>query len=119
MPYEVIPYDAEQPKVLYALVRKRAEIAGQIKHTQLGLRQLANELNHIDAVIGIFNPIVDVCAIRPKLPRHNPIFNGEITRIVFSILRDAPKPISTREITVLLVKKRGFDSDNKAMTTIP
>ena len=41
------------PHVLTDLVAKRAEIAGQIEHTQLKLRQLVIDLDHIDASIDI------------------------------------------------------------------
>ena len=37
------------PHVVTGLIAKRAEIAGQIEHTQDQLRQLVIDLDHIDA----------------------------------------------------------------------
>jgi len=42
------------PKTVSGLVRKRAEIAGQIDLTQLGLGLMIADLGHIDAAIRIF-----------------------------------------------------------------
>jgi hypothetical protein len=39
--------------VLSGLVRKRAEIAGQIEHTQAELRKFVTDLDAIDAAIRI------------------------------------------------------------------
>jgi hypothetical protein len=36
MANDLIPDGAEQPNVLHALTRKRAELAGKIEHLQLG-----------------------------------------------------------------------------------
>lgn len=55
------------------LVRKRAEIAGQIEHTQDQLRQLVIDLGHIDASIHIFDPSIELEEIkaRPVPPKHH------------------------------------------------
>jgi hypothetical protein len=45
-----------EPHVLTGLIAKRAELAGQIEHAQDKLRQLAIDLDHIDAAIHIFDP---------------------------------------------------------------
>ena len=116
---EVIPWDAEQPNVLHALTRKRAEIAGQIEHNQLALRHLIAELDHIDSTIRIFNPLVNIGAIRskPAAPRH-PAFKGEVTRVVFDALREAEVPITSRDIALRLMAERGLDPADRGLSII-
>ena len=46
------------PHVLTGLIAKRADIAGQIEHTQDKLRQLVIDLDHTDAAIRIFDPSI-------------------------------------------------------------
>ena len=52
-PNSIVPPGAEQPNVLHALTKKRAEIAGRIEHCQFTMRQLIAELDHVDATIRI------------------------------------------------------------------
>lgn len=119
MANELIPWDAEQPNVLHALTRKRAEVAGQIEHNQLQLRHLIGELDHIDAVIRIFNPSIDVGAIRSKpVPPRHAAFKGEVTECVFDALRDAPGPLSSRDIAKLLMRGRGLDPEDRELMVL-
>ena len=95
------------------MVTKRAEIAGQIEHTQDKLRQLVIDLDHIDAAIHIFDPSIELEEIkaRPVPPRHQ-AFKGEVTRIVLATLRNAKKPLTTADIAQRVMAERGLDSAN-------
>ncbi len=119
MANDLIPAGAEQPNVLHALTRKRAEIAGQIEHNQLSLRHLIAELDHIDAAIRIFDPAVDIGRIRAKpVPPRHAAFKGEVTRIVFNTLREAREPVSSRDIALRLMKERGLNPDDRELSVI-
>jgi hypothetical protein len=48
------------------LIAKRAEIAGQIEHTQDKLRQLVIDLDHIDSAIHIFDPSIELEEIKNR-----------------------------------------------------
>lgn len=51
--------------------------------------------------------------IRPKpLPLRNAAFKGEMTRIIFSVLKDRGKPINSRELTDMVFDQRGLGSAN-------
>lgn len=118
-PNETIPPGADQPNVLHALTRKRAEIAGQIEHNQLRLRQLVVEIDHIDAAIRIFNPNIDIGSIRPKpVPPRHAAFKGEVTRLVLDTLREAAGPVTSRDIALRLMEERGLDSGDRALASI-
>ncbi len=119
MVHELIPLGAEQPNVLHALIRKRAEVAGQIEHNQLLLRHLIAELDHLDATIRIFNPAVDIGEIRSKaVPPRHAAFKGEVTRLVFKSLREASEPITSRDIAMVLMKERGLNMDDRELSVI-
>ncbi len=67
------------PHVVTALIRKRAEIAGRIEHTQTALRQLIIDLDNLDATIRLFEPDIDLEEIRPKpFPPRHAAFRGEV-----------------------------------------
>ncbi len=119
MANELIPLDAEQPNTLHALTRKRAEIAGLIEHNQMALRHLIAELDHVDAVIRIFNPSIDIGAIpaKPVPPRHA-AFKGEVTRIIFKALRTAKAPLTSREMAKILMAERGLNPDDRDLSVI-
>lgn len=119
MPNELIPVDADQPNVLHALTRKRAEIAGRIEHAQLELRHLIAELDHVDATIRIFNPDIDIGAIRSKpVPPRHAAFKGEVTRLVLTSLRHAEAPITSRDIALKLMVGRGLNPEDRELSVI-
>jgi hypothetical protein len=82
----------ENDHVLSGLIRKRAEIAGQLEAAQNALRMLIIDLDNLDAAIRIFDPDIDLAEIRPKpLPPRNHAFKGEVSRIVLGMLRTADR----------------------------
>jgi hypothetical protein len=103
----------ENEHVLGGLTRKRAEIAGQIEHTQAALRKLVTDLDAIDAAIRIFDPEADIGAIKAKAypPRHA-AFRGEMMRHVMGCLRVATEPVTSRDIATVVMKARGLNPDD-------
>jgi hypothetical protein len=95
------------------LVAKRAEIAGQIEHTQDQLRQLVIDLDHIDASIHIFDPSIELQEIKaPPVPANHHAFRGQVTRIVLTTLRNAKKPLTTQDIAQRVMAEHGLDAAN-------
>jgi hypothetical protein len=110
----------ENEHVLSGLVRKRAEIAGPIEHAQDSIRKLVMNLDAIDAAIRIFDPNADIGAIHPKQypPRHA-AFRGEMMRHVMGCLRVSEKPITSRDVALVVMKARGLDpADGELLVTI-
>ncbi|MHC2000896.1 hypothetical protein ACYQR9_10665 [Methylobacterium sp. CM6241] len=103
----------ENEHVLSGLVRKRAEIAGQIEHTQGELRKLVTSLDAIDSAIRIFDPTADVGEIRNRqYPPLHAAFRGEMMRFVLGALRVADGPLTSREIADHVMVGRGLDKDD-------
>jgi len=105
--------------VVSALIRKRAEIAGQIEQAQSDLRQLIIDLDNLDATIRLFKPNIDLEEIRPKpLPPRHHAYKGEISRIVLEALRQSQKPLTAQEIAQHVMAERGLNTADKRLVRL-
>ncbi len=105
------------PHVVTALVRKRAELTGDIEHTHERLRQMVLDLENLDATLRLFDPTHQIEAIKPKAfrPPKDWANRGQMTRIVLSILRQAAEPLTTRDIALELLVTRALDKSDKRL----
>lgn len=103
--------------LVLGLVRKRAELAGDIERTHERLRQLVNDLDHIDGTLRIVAPDMELEAIRPKAfrPPDDWARRGQMSRLVLSILRTAKEPLTTREIAAQMLLERAMDAEDQRM----
>lgn len=105
--------------MLSGLIKKRAELAGRIEDAQTTLRMLIIDLDNIDAAIRIFDPDADLAEIRPKpLPPRNHAFKGEVSRIVFALLRQAKAPMTSQEIAQHVMAGRGLNTADKRLVKV-
>lgn len=102
------------------LAKKRAEIAGEIERTHEMMRQLAQDLEHVDATLRIIAPELAIESIAPKVFRPPADWSkrGEMTRVVLSILRTARAPMTTREIAERMVVERGLVADTATLNAM-
>jgi hypothetical protein len=100
--------------VISGLVRKRADLAGEIERTQTALQNMIRDLENLDATIRLFDADYQVEAIKPKTfrPPEDWSHRGEMTRIVLDVLRQAAEPLTTRDVAVGLMKARALDTAN-------
>jgi hypothetical protein len=65
------------------------------------------------ATIHLFDPALELEEIRkrPLPPRHH-AFEGEVTRIVLTTLRNAKRPLTTPELAQRVMAERGLDTAN-------
>ncbi len=102
--------------VVSALIRRRAEIAGQIEHTQTSLRQLIIDLDNLDHTLRLFAPDIDLEEIRPKpLPPRNQAFRGEVTRLLLAALRQSDRPLTTKDLAQHVMAERGLNTADKRL----
>lgn len=105
--------------VLSGLMKKRGELAGQIEDTQTRLRMLIIDLDNIDATIRIFDPDIDLAEIKAKpLPPRNHAFKGEVSRIVFQVLRHAKAPMTAQEIAQHVMAGRGLNTSDRRLVKV-
>lgn len=100
--------------VMTGLVKRRAEIAGEIDDTQNKLRALIRDLENIDATLRIFDPDIRIEAIKPKTfrPPEDWSHRGQMTRLILNVLRQASQPYTTRDIAVQIMSERALDQDD-------
>src|SRR5712671_884166 len=86
--------------VISALRDKRSELAGIVSRLEQQLVTHRASLTHVDATMLLFDPDVRPEEIRPRQPRaRNSWFRpGECLRLIYDVLRDAPQPVTTREL---------------------
>lgn len=99
---------------LSGLVRKRAELSGDIENTQAKLADMIRQLEALDSTIRLFDADYRVELIKPKARRPPADWakRGEMTRVVLNILRQAAEPLTTRDITHQLMTERALDTDD-------
>jgi hypothetical protein len=96
-----------------ALVRKRAELSGEIIRAQKDIARLKGEIAALDTTIRIFDPSRVPARIRPVVKLRNRtgsrLKHGEFGRLVFAVLRDASEPLSVGEIAGRIGAGHGID----------
>lgn len=102
------------------LVRKRSELLGRIEHHVSQWQQAAHDLEHIDAVLRIMAPDLNLEGVKPKpVPPLHAAFKGEVARLVADCFRLHPgQALSTPAITDYVMKQRGLDVSDKNLRTL-
>jgi len=97
-----------EPHVVTALSKKRAELSGDIERTQKQLQGMIRDLEHLDKMPLLFDPSYEIASIKPKAFRPPPDWSkrGEMSRLIFGILRKAAVPLTTRDIAQQLMAER-------------
>jgi len=97
------------------LVKRRAELAGEMTRTQAALAQMARDMETLDAALKLVAPELDIPAIAPKFVRPPDDWSkrGEMSRVVLSIMRLANKPLTSREIAAQMIVQRGLTATPK------
>lgn len=103
--------------VISALVKRRADLTGEIEATHLRLRQLILDLENLDATILMFDSEYKLASIKPKAfrPPSDWANRGEMARIILNILRQASEPLSTRDIAIELIASRALNRDDQKL----
>jgi hypothetical protein len=97
--------------VLSGLVKRRAQLAGDIENTHEALRKMVLDLEGLDGTIVQFEPDFQVETIKPEAFRSPKDWSnrGQMSRIILSVLRPAAEPLPTRDIALQLLIERALD----------
>tara|TARA_R110000787_G_scaffold36855_4_gene93822 strand:+ start:2520 stop:2960 length:441 start_codon:yes stop_codon:yes gene_type:complete len=107
----------EAPNTVSGLIRKRAELAGQMEHHQAMVRQLIIDLDHIDATLRLFQPDITLEDIKPKpLPPRHAAYKGEVARVILGALRESSRPMTTEELAQHVMAGRSMNTADKNLT---
>lgn len=100
--------------VISALVKKRAELRGDIIHYKQLIATLDKDLQTIDATIKIFDVDYDISSIKPVIKSRNRFFNnGEAKVLVLEVLKNSEIALSTDKIADIIAIKRNLSFENK------
>ena len=99
--------------VISGLIRRRREISGSILELLGQVDVLANDLDIIDRALRLFDPDIQLDMIPALQSRPKPdwALRGEVVRIIYAILRDAPDPLSTRVLAATVLERRGIEGE--------
>jgi hypothetical protein len=110
MASSIIPIGTEHAPALHTLIRKRAELDGELEQQHLRLRELQQAIAHLDAVLLLLKPDIDITEIAPKRPRvPHAAAHGEVTGIVVDCLREADAPMTSRDLARAIMERRDLD----------
>jgi hypothetical protein len=96
--------------MMTGLVKRRAEIAGEIGKLQTRMAECSRDLETLDATLKIVAPELDIPAIAPKMfkPPEHWSKRGEMSRVVLDILRVARGSMTSRDIAAQMIVQRGM-----------
>jgi hypothetical protein len=103
--------------VLTGLVKRRAELTGEIEALHTKLSGLLRDLEVLDATILQFDPSHQVETIKPKAfrPPADWAHRGQMSRVVLSILRQASEPMTARDVALELLVSRALDREDQKL----
>lgn len=100
--------------VISALVSKRSELLGEIKHYESLVKEHKENLSTIDKTIHLFDSSYDLRTIKSKRVIRDRYFkNGEVVVLLLDALRELKRAAKTDELTEIIatVKKLPLESD--------
>ena len=104
---------------LSGLLRKRAEIAGQVEGLRAQTRSLLSALDHIDATIRIFKPEIELEDLpEGTVPPALTGTRGDLQRFLIDQLRRANRPLNTFEIAEAVMVGRGMDPADRVVAKL-
>ena len=103
--------------VVSGLIKRRAELAGEIERAHEALHKMVLDLENLDATILQFEPDFRVETIKPKAfrPPKDWSNRGQMSRIILSILRQAAEPLTSRDIALELLVERALDKNDQRL----
>ena len=105
--------------VISALVSKRSELLGEIKHYENIIKEHKDNLSTIDKTIHIFDDTYDLRTVKSKRVVRDRYFkNGEASVLILDTLRKLNRPTKTHEISEIIASKKGLvlESDYEKST---
>lgn len=94
--------------VIAGLLERREQLIIRVRETEVAIRDLISDIEHLDIAITMFKP-----DHRPVAPQIRYAGHGQVTRMVLTILRKSPEPLTLRALTLQALEKLGLAADNK------
>jgi hypothetical protein len=94
--------------VIAGLLERREALIAQVKDAEASLRDLIANIEHLDIAITMFKP--DHRSVAPQVRYAG---HGQVTRMVLTILRKSPEPMTLRALSLKAMESLGLATDNK------
>lgn len=99
------------------LLTKRADLFNEAIRIRDRLAEIKNDIGALDRVLGTLGYTGDLDAEMPRQKREVLFGRGELTRAILDELRDAPRPLGSREIAQAIVAVNGQDARDRRLLT--
>ncbi len=98
--------------VVDALRNKRSELVGLMSRLEQQLAQHSGSLTHLDAAMRLFVPdmLSQDTGPAPQRKRVSWFRPGECRRLIYDVLRDAPRPLAPRELAERVMAAKGMSA---------
>ena len=107
----------ERPNTVAGLLSKRDQLLALRKQLDAEARKVTCDIDHLDACIALFDPANTHESIQRYTTKHR-AQKGHVKRFVLAFLRDAEKPVTSRDITEAWIAERGLRADGATFVII-
>jgi len=91
------------------LLQKRRDMLTEAERLRDRLAEIRNDLQALDRTLGMLGHKGDLDAMMPRQKRQVIFGRGELVRAILDELREADKPLRSRELAQALIALRGED----------
>lgn len=99
------------------LLTKRADLFNEAERIRDRMAEIKNDIGALDRVLNTLGYTGDLDAEMPRQKRQVLFGRGELTRAILDELRDAPRPLGSREIAQAIVALNGQDARDRRLLT--
>lgn len=99
------------------LLTKRADLFNEAERIRDRLAEIKNDIGALDRVLGTLGYTGELDAEMPRQKRHVLFGRGELTKAILDVLRDAEKPMATREIARVILAVNEQDPRDRRLLT--
>lgn len=99
------------------LLTKRADLFNEAERIRDRMAEIKNDIGALDRVLNTLGYTGDLDAEMPRQKRQVLFGRGELTRAILDELRDAPRPLGSREIAQAIVALNGQDARERRLLT--
>jgi len=107
----------DRPNTVAGLVAKHKELCDLRERYKAEIKKLTVDIDHLDATIRLFAPAADTSALREYVTKRR-AQKGTVKRFVLNATREAPGPLTSRQITEAWAADRGLVADEATYATL-
>lgn len=101
----------DRPNTVSGLQAKHKELLNLREDLREQIKKITVDIDHLDAAIRLFDPEADHNRKRKGYTIKHKAQFGTVKRFILDILRTAPEPLSSRDVTKRWAADRGLNAD--------